>query len=185
MTKSAKVSPRCFFQRLYHFRSWKIAFKAMINDVDVPPVQEINYLRNFTSEDPQRLVDNYQKRKHFDPGVLLRKLWTELEKRFGSAATITNALLQCVHALAFKESKNEKVQEFADIDSQISCLPGLACLNYPNAIQPIAAKLPPALCGKWEKEIAKNSGRNGDSYPNIQAKYKQCSYVSLASYSNA
>ena len=41
----------------------------------------------------------------------------------------------------------------------------IVCLNYPNAIQPITAKLPPGLRAKWEKEIAKYSERNGDSYP--------------------
>ena len=75
-----------------------------------------------------------------------------------------------MHALAaFRESENDKLQEFADlcadVTSQISCLPGLACLNFPNAIQPIAAKLPPSLRGKWEKELAKFSENNGDAYP--------------------
>jgi len=75
-----------------------------------------------------------------------------------------------MHALAaFRESKNGKLQEFADlcadVTSQISCLPGLACLNFPNAIQPIAAKLPGSLRGKWEKKLAKFSENNGDAYP--------------------
>ncbi|XP_015772960.1 PREDICTED: uncharacterized protein LOC107351181 [Acropora digitifera] len=77
-----------------------------------------------------------------------------------------------MHALAaFRESENDKLQEFAylcaDVTSQICCLPGLACLNFPNAIQPIAAKLPTSLRGKWEKEIAKFSEDNGDAYPSF------------------
>ena len=152
------------------FHPWKAAFKAMITDVSVSPVQEINYLRSFTSGEPQKLVENYRKRKHHDPCGLLKNLWAELERRFGSAATITNALLERMHVLAaFRESENDKLQEFADlcadVTSQISCLPGLACLNFPNAIQPIAAKLPPSLRGKWEKELAKFSENNGDAYP--------------------
>ena len=100
----------------------------------------------------------------------MKNLWEELERRFGSAATITNALLEQMHALAaFRESENDKLQVFADlcadVDSQISCLPGLACLNFPNAIQPIAARLPPSLRVNWEKEIAKYSEKNGDTYP--------------------
>ena len=152
------------------FHPWKAAFKAMIRDVSVSPVQEINYLRSFTSEEPQKLVDNYRKRKHRDPCGLLKNLWAELERRFGSAATITKALLERMHAFAaFRENEHGKLQEFADlcadVTSQISCLPGLACLNFPDAIQPIAAKLPPSLRGKWEKEIAKFSENNGDAYP--------------------
>ena len=142
----------------------------MITDVSVSPVQEINYLRSFTSGEPQKLVENYRKRKHHDPCGLLKNLWAELERRFGSAATITNALVERMHALAaFRESENDKLQEFADlcadVTSQISCLPGLACLNFPNAIQPIAGKLPASLRGKWEKELAKFSENNGDAYP--------------------
>ena len=144
----------------------------MIRDVSVSPVQEINYLRSFTSGEPKKLVDNYRKRKHHDPYGRLKNLWAELERRFGSAATITNALLERMHALAaFKESENDKLQEFADlcadVTSQIFCLLGLACLNFPNAIQPIAAKLPPSLRGKWEKEITKFSENNGDAYPSF------------------
>ena len=142
----------------------------MITDVSVSSVQEINYLHSFTSGEPQKLVGNYQKRKHHDPCGLLKNLWAELERHFGSAATITNALLEQMHApAAFRESENDRLQEFADlcadVTSQISCLPGLACLNFPNAIQPIAAKLPPSLRGKCEKKIAKFSENNADAYP--------------------
>ena len=142
----------------------------MITDVSISSVQEINYLHSFTSGEPQKLVGNYQKRKHHDPCGLLKNLWAELERHFGSAATITNALLERMHALpAFRESENDRLQEFADlctdVTSQISYLPGLACLNFPNAIQPIAAKLPPSLRGKWEKKIAKFSENNADAYP--------------------
>lgn len=103
----------------------------------------------------------------------MKNLWAEFERRFGSAATITNALLERMHAFAaFREGEHDKLQEFADlcadVSSQIFCLPGLACLNFPDAIQPIAAKLPPSLLGKWEKEIAKFAENNGDAYPGFQ-----------------
>ena len=165
-----KCQPDAFSGDPTLFHPWKAAFKAMIRDVSVYPVQEINYLRSFTSGEPQKLVDNYRKRKHLDPCGLLKNLWAELERCFGSAAIITNELLERMHALAaFRESENDKLQEFvdlcADVTSQIFCLPALARLNFPNAIQPIAAKLPPSLRGKWEKEIAKFSEDNGDAYP--------------------
>ena len=41
------------------FHPWEKAFKAMISDAKVSAVNEINYLRSFTSGEPQRLVDNY------------------------------------------------------------------------------------------------------------------------------
>ena len=40
------------------FHPWKAAFKAMISDTNVSPVQEVNYLRRFTSGEAQKLVDN-------------------------------------------------------------------------------------------------------------------------------
>ena len=56
------------------FHPWKGVFKAMINDAEVSPMQEINYLRRFTTGEPQRLVDNYRKRNHHNPHALLENL---------------------------------------------------------------------------------------------------------------
>lgn len=72
---------------------------------------------------------------------------------------------------AFSDVENAKLQEFtdlcADVESQMSDLPGLACLDFPNAIQPIAEKLPVLLRQKWEKEITKHSEKNGGEYPGL------------------
>ena len=83
---------------------------------------------------------------------------------------ITNALLERMHeTAAFSDDENIKLQEFADlcanIESQVAYLPGLACLNFPNAIQPIVEKLPPPLRRRWEKEIAKHYEENAGAYP--------------------
>ena len=113
-------------------------------------------MRSFTSGEVQKLVDNYQKQKQHDPSTLLISLWVELEKHFGSAAVITKALLERMNkTAAFSENDNVQLQEFADlcadVESQLFYLASLACLNFPNAIQPIAGKLPPSLRGKWRK----------------------------------
>ena len=132
--------------------------------------QEINYLRSFTSGEPQRLVDNYRKRQQSDPIKLLENVWSELEHRFGSAAVMTNTLLDRLKKNAnFGESDNASLQKFADlcadVESQTASLPGLACLNFPNIIQPIANKLPSSIRGKWEKEIARYADKHAAAYP--------------------
>lgn len=165
-----KCHPDTFSGNPTLFHPWKMAFKAMISDAKVSAVNEINYLRSFTSGEPQRLVDNYRKRQQHDPSALLRSLWEELERRFGNPAMITNALLERMHETAgFSDDENVKLQEFADlcanIESQVAYLPGLACLNFPNAIQPIVKKLPPSLRKRWEKEIAKHYEKNAGAYP--------------------
>ncbi|XP_078380254.1 uncharacterized protein LOC144663213 [Oculina patagonica] len=152
------------------FHPWKMAFKAMISDAEVSAVNEINYLRSFTSGAPQQLVDNFRKRQQHDPSELLKNLWEELERRFGNPATITNTLLERMHkTAAFSDDENIKLQEFADlcadVESQIAYLPGLACLNFPNAIQPIVEKLPSSLRKRWEKEIAMHYEENAGAYP--------------------
>ena len=91
-----KCQPDIFNGDATLFHPWKAAFKTMIKDADVSPVQEINYLRSFTSGELQRLVDNFRRRQT-DPVTLLQSLWKELEIRFGSAAIITNALLERMH----------------------------------------------------------------------------------------
>ena len=142
----------------------------MLMATDVSPTQEIYYLRSFTSGAPQRLVDNYRKRQMRDPVALLRDLWVELEKRFGSAAVISNTLLERLrNTMTFSEHEHDKLQQFADlcteIESQVTFLPGLAYLNYPSAIQPIAEKLPQFISTKWEKEIANYSNSHRGLYP--------------------
>ena len=68
-----------------------------------------------------------------------------------------------------KFGDNLQLQEFADVcadvDSQITCLPGLGCLNFPTAIAPIVEKTPLSLRSKWEKEIAIHAEANEDAYP--------------------
>ena len=46
-----------------------------------------------------------------DPVTLLRNLWVELEKRFGSAAVISSTLLEHLRNKAtFSEHENDKLQ---------------------------------------------------------------------------
>ena len=143
-----------------------------MQDANIPPEQEINYLRQYTKGEPQKLVDSYRKRQYREPASLLQEVWAEFEKRFGNSAVITNALLKKLSGAAkFSEKEREKLQVFADVcadvDSQLDFLPGLACLNYPNTIKPIVEKLPPFLRSKWEKQVAEYAGRNHDAYPSF------------------
>ena len=71
-----------------------------------------------------------------DPVALLSELWGELERRFGSAAVISNTLLERLrNAATFGEHDNDNLQQFADlcadVEGQVAYLPGLACL-YPT-----------------------------------------------------
>ncbi|XP_028512827.1 uncharacterized protein LOC114574445 [Exaiptasia diaphana] len=165
-----KCHPDTFNGDATLFHPWKKAFKAMLSDIDVTPDQAINYLRKFTSGEAQRVVDNYRKRQSSNPTRLLGDLWSELERRFGSPAVITNVLLERLHYAAnFDENDKRKLQEFsdicADVDSQIESLPGLACLNFPIAISPIVQRMPRSLRAKWDKEVAQFAEENNDAYP--------------------
>ena len=161
-----KCHPDVFDGDVTLFHPWKRAFKAMIADADVTPAQEMNYLRNFTKGDVQNVVDNFRRRHHPDLSFVLQELWTELERRFGNTAAITNALLERLTQTAkFSEKDLQGLQTFADlcgdVDSQLAHLPGLSCLNYPNV------RLPIFLRSKWEKEIVKYAAKNHDTYPDF------------------
>ncbi len=85
---------------------------------------------------------------------------------------ITHALLRRLGATAkFEEKDKKKLEEFsdlcADVDYQIEQLPGLACLNYPNAMHPIVQKLPLTLRAKWEKKVVDFALKNDDAYPSF------------------
>ncbi|KAL9986037.1 hypothetical protein ACROYT_G000100, partial [Oculina patagonica] len=168
-----KCQPEVFKGDATMFHSWKRSFKAMVKDADIAPDQELNYLRSFTSGDPQELVDNYRNRQGNDPAITLYDLWTELERRFGNAAALTQALIErlCT-AASFGDKDNAKLQKLADlcadVDCQINHLPGLACLNYPIAIRPIVERLPTYLRSKWEKEIVSYAAEHNDAYPTFK-----------------
>ncbi|XP_048580423.1 uncharacterized protein LOC116604791 [Nematostella vectensis] len=142
----------------------------MLEDASVSATQQINYMRSFTSGEPQRLVDSYRKRQHRDPSTLLKELWAELEQRFGGPAVISKELLQRLRETAkFGERDVNELQHFADlcsdVESQIVYLPGLACLNFPTALQPVIEKLPQFIRSKWEKVVAQFGDANYGAYP--------------------
>ena len=142
----------------------------MVRDADVAADQEINYLRNYTNGEPQQLVDNYRKRQADNPASTLAELWTELERRFGNTAALTQALLERLSSAAsFGEKDNTRLQKLADscvdVDCQMTHLSGLACLNYPIAIRPVIEKLPASLKAKLEKEIVRYAEKHNDAYP--------------------
>ena len=165
-----KCLPDVFKGDIAMFHSWKRSFKAMVRDADITPDQELNYLRSFTSGDPQELVDNYRKRQADNPTTTLGNLWRELERRFGNTAALTQALIERLCSAAhFGEKDNVKLQKLADLCADIDCqmthLPGLACLNFPVTIRPIVERLPGFLQSKWEKEIVRYASDYNDAYP--------------------
>lgn len=165
-----KCHPDIFDGEVTLFHPWKRSFKAMIHDADVGPAQEMNYLRNFTTAEVQDVVDNFRKSHHPDLSIVLKELWSELERRFGNTAAITNTLLERLSQKAkFNDGDLQGLQVFADlcgdVDSQMTYLPGLSCLNYPNVIRPIIERLPNFLRSKWEKEIITYAAKHQDAYP--------------------
>ena len=115
-------------------------------------------------------MDNHRKRQGDNPTVTLTELWAELEKRFGNAATLTRAILERPSTSpAFSEKDGARLQKLADlcadVDCQMTYLPGLACLNYPIAIRPIIEKLPASHRSKWEKEIVNYAEEHNYVYP--------------------
>ena len=104
---------------------------------------------------------------------MLKELWTELEKRYGNTAIITNSLLVRLKELAkFGEEEKGKLQAFSDlcidVASQIDQLPGLGCLNYPTAIRPILGNLPETIRRRWEKKVVEFAEKNHDAYPDFK-----------------
>ncbi len=71
--------------------------------------------------------------------------------------------------LSLRITTERKLQAFtdlcADIVSQMAELPGLACLNYPNVLQPMFRNLPTSICSKWEERVVEYALKNNDEYP--------------------
>ena len=94
----------------------------MVRDADVAANQEINFLRNYTNGEPQQLVDNYRKRQGDDPASIPTELWTELERKFGNTAALTQAILERLSSAAsFGEKDNTRLQKLADLCVDVDC----------------------------------------------------------------
>ena len=105
-----KCHPDVFTGDLTLFHPWKSAFRAMIQHADISPAQEISYLRNYTRSEPLKVINNYRQRQYLNPTVALLEVWTELERRFGNPAAITNVLLiRLRKAAKFGEGDNNTV----------------------------------------------------------------------------
>ena len=163
-----KCHPDMFNGDASLFYPWKTAFKAMLQDAEVSPKQEINYLRQYTQE-VWKLIDSYCKRQHNNASILLHQLWGELEKRLGNTAIIASTLMKGLLKTAnFGEKGSKKLKVFADacseVYNQLESLPGLACMNYPSAMRPILEKLLSSLRSKWEK-VASYAEEHNNAYP--------------------
>ena len=168
-----KCHPDVFSGDFAMFHAWKKAFQAMIYDAEISPEQEINYLHKYTSGEPQKLIDNYRKRIDGNQFKVIKELWSEMERRFGNVAAITNALLQRLEdASRFGDKDAKKLQEFSDLcdnaSDQMKQLPGLKCLNYPNVIRPLVMKLPGHLQRKWDERVVEFASTNYDLYPDFE-----------------
>jgi hypothetical protein len=168
-----KCHPDLFSGDATMFHPWKSTFKGMLRDCDSTPEQEMNYLHMYTRAGPQRLVNSFRKRQYHNTSVVLKELWTELEKRYGNTAIITNSLLVRLKELAkFGEQEKGKLQAFSDlcidVASQIDQLPGLGCLNYPTAIRPILDNLTETIRRRWEKKVVEFAEKNHDAYPDFK-----------------
>ena len=105
-----------------------------MRDADIAPEQELNFLRSFTRGNPQELVDNFRQRQGDSPATTLRDLWSEFGRLFGNPAALTQALIERLRTAAnLSDKNNAKLKKLADlcadVDCQITHLPGLACLN--------------------------------------------------------
>ena len=119
------------------------------------------------------MVNNFGQRQYRDPVVALRDVWTELERRFGNTAAITNVLVQRLQNTSrFEQGDSDKLQRFADVcadvDSHLDFLPGLGSLNYPSAIGPIFENLPNFIRTKWEKRVVQYAEDYNDAYPGFK-----------------
>jgi hypothetical protein len=83
----------------------------------------------------------------------------------------TRLLTRLQESARFGEYDKKKLQTFSDlcsdVVSQVSQLPGLACLDYPNAFRPILDNLLESLCNRWDKQVVEFTLKNEDAYPDF------------------
>ena len=152
------------------FQSWKRSFENTVEGIPLTPHEELSLMvSNMRPNSEGRPLLEGIRNMHFaDPATSLQTAWKRLKERFGSEEAVTRALYAKLEKLSYLNNGGEKaLQSFGDILEHVnsakerSDLPGLAALDTPYLLNPVAAKLPRDLADKWRNGAFKYKERTG------------------------
>ncbi|XP_040209626.1 uncharacterized protein LOC120940698 [Rana temporaria] len=161
-----------FDDRPENYRSWRSTFKAVIKSLPVEPQAELDLLIKYSGRQSSEQVKRLKSVYIYNFNAGLDAAWERLDQDYGSPEVIESALFQRLNDFPKISVKdNHKLRELGDLLHELEIakldpsLPGLSYLDTAQGVNPIVARLPSYLQGKWTSVGSKYKYEHHVSFP--------------------
>ncbi|KAK3088225.1 hypothetical protein FSP39_016350 [Pinctada imbricata] len=163
----------CFDDKPENYRTWKVSFKTVMNELNVSSLEELDMLVKWTGPESKKQVLNIKAANVENPIVGLTKAWNRLEERYGCPEMLESSIKKRLDSFPKLNVKDvKKLYELSDLVSEIECLKGqsnlCALFSYfdsSTGVNHIVSKLPYYLQQKWTTYAVKYMEDRGVVYP--------------------
>ncbi|XP_023812156.1 uncharacterized protein LOC111947642 [Oryzias latipes] len=154
------------------FRAWKRSFVNAINGLDLTASEEMDLMLKWLGKESAEHAERIRAIHINNPVDGLNMIWDRLERCYGSAEVIEDALFKRIDTFPKITSKDyTKLRKFSDLLMEMQSakaegdLPGLAFLDTARGVNPIVQKLPFNLQERWISVGASYKRERGVSFP--------------------
>lgn len=155
------------------YPTWKNSFKAIMQELQASPIEEMDLLVKWTGPLSQRHVLSIKAANPNNPRQAVIRSWSRLDERYGCPEMMEAALKSKLDSFPMLTNKDvSRLYDLSDIldeieaakeDTRYSCL--LSYFDCSTGITPIVKKLPNDLQGKWTSVAVKYMAVNDVPFP--------------------
>ncbi|CAC5387607.1 unnamed protein product [Mytilus coruscus] len=145
-----------FYGDPFKYPGWKAAFQTLIEQRQIPPLEQIHYLRKYLGESVKEVVENYFLITSQDS---YQEAKTLLDQRYGDPFVIANAFRDKLEKWPKIASRDGiGLQKFSDFLKQ--CLNAMQSIGSLNALnddrqnRQLLTKLPDWIVNRWSRIVA-------------------------------
>lgn len=155
-----------------NFRAWQSSFLNATEDIDFTYSQELDLLVKWLSKESSEHVKRIRAVYTTNPNTALQLAWDRLEECYATPEVVENALFKKLDVFPRLTNRDSvKLRELGDLLLELQVaknetyLPGLAYLDTPRGVKPIAERLPPSLQDKWLQAGSKYQQKYQVTFP--------------------
>ncbi|XP_057696128.1 uncharacterized protein LOC130918450 isoform X1 [Corythoichthys intestinalis] len=145
-----------FNDKPQNYRAWRRSFQNATQDLNLTPSEEMDLLLRWLGKESSEHVEQIRAIHINHPQTGLDMIWDRLERTYGSAEAIEDALFKRVDAFPKIANRDySKLTKLSDLLMELESaraegdLPGLSFLDTARGINPIVQKLPFKMQEKW------------------------------------
>lgn len=156
-----------FDDRPENYRAWQSSYKNATQGLGLTATEELDLTTKWLGKESGDQVKRLRAVHATNPVIALRKAWERLQECYAAPEIIEKAPFNQLDNFPRVSGKEHtKLRELADLLMEVQCakedgyLPALSYLDTARGIEPIIAKLPYGLQGKWISAGSKYKEQN-------------------------